>query len=292
MSKAVIAWALLFIFILMTLALSHQKASPLKIKNPDFPGLPVIIFVLDARNTQSVKFISDIFDYLFRNGLLLNVGIVYLKQKTLPFNGTYRIYKKEIIRRYGADEDSFYFFSTEGNLLLKGSLSLIPDHLLKFINPQYALDNRSVLDHIRRTAVNLEDVPFIPKKNIYRPQGFSCYLFYDQICFCNNSMTTIQKITKIEKQSSAIHHYIVPFLGYSQEEIELIISNNSLLIDFILPNSNDINEWNLLNKDRLHRHPLNELIILANKQGRILVCSNNWDDYMAWRREYLNEIND
>ena len=225
----------------------------------------------------------DIFNYQYRNGLMINVGIIYMNEKVVDFNGDYQIYDKNKTRGLTNTEESFYLFSSNGELLTKGELYNIPDSLLHKINPQYGLDNQRIYDEFCRATDNLSDVPFFSSNKGRLFSDFNCYLFFDEICLCNESVNNIYKIMEIEGISSKVHHAIIPMFGYSAEEISLIKYNNSFLVDFISPDIGEINRWKTFNKDPFHKHPLNGLIVLADKQGKILLISNRWDDYIAWR---------
>jgi hypothetical protein len=74
--------------------------------------------------------------------------------------------------------------------------------------------------------------------------------------------------------------------SYSQREIELIKNNNDYAVNFILPNTKDIAIWDSIKTDPLHKHPLNELVILVDRQGKILLFSNKWSNYILWREEH------
>lgn len=287
MRKTAVLAALLFVLIASILIFSQRKNTLLKIAKTNFPGQPIIMFVLDSRNTQSIKFIADFFDYLDRNCLLINVGTIFINSKVVPFNGSYQVYEKKKIRGFGDSQDAFLFFSSEGKLLLQGTLSNIPDSLLHTINPQYALDHQHIFDDLHQIADTTEEISFFSDMKKHLCTDFTCFLFFDQVCLCNNSVNTILKIMKIEEHSSEVRHFVIPMFDYSQEEISLIKNNNGFVVDFILPSVEDLKKWKVINKDPLHKHPLDELIILADNHGTILLFSNKWENYMAWREEHL-----
>ena len=284
-------WIVLLVLLIIVLSsiyiLNHRSNTLFKITGLAFPGQPILVLALDARNTQSVRFALDIFNYQYRNGLMINVGIVFLSEKVIAFIGSYQIYDKDRMRGLTDNEESFNLFSFEGEALSKGELSNIPDSLLHKINPQYGFDNQRIYDEFCRVTDNLGDVPFFSSNNGSLFSDFNCYLFYDEICLCNESVTKIYKIMEIVDNCSKVHHAIIPMFGYSAEEISLIKHNNGFLIDFISLDVGDINRWRTFTGDPLHKHPLNGLIILADKQGKVLLISNKWDDYIVWREGNL-----
>lgn len=284
--KLTVLLALLLILMVSILLFYKRNNAISRIVKADFPGQPTILFIFDSRNTQSVKFINDFFDYLNRNWLLINVGTVFLNAKIVPFNGRYQVIEKDNIRKLGVSRDAFLFFSPEGKLLSQGTLSNIPDSLLIQVNPQYPSDNQHIFDALLEIADTTEKIYFLSNMKGRLGADLTCFVFFDQICLCNNSVNTINKIMEIEEYSSVVHHFIIPMFSYSQEDIELTKNNNHFLVDFLLPSFEDLRKWSAINKDPLHKHPLNELVILADSHGKILLFSNKWEKYLSWRNEH------
>jgi hypothetical protein len=270
----------------ITLFIKGREESIIKALKADYPGQPTVIFIIDSRNVQSIQFVTDFFSYLDRNQLLLNIAVVFTNSRVFPFKGRYQVIEKESIRHFEDFRDSFLFFGHEGKLVLRGILSSIPDSLLNLINPQYELDNSSVYEKIKQSADTLEQISFFAEARLSLDVDFTCFTFFDQICLCNNSINTIRWITENEKQGSIIRHFVVPMSSYSQREIELIKNNNDYAVNFILPNTKDIAIWDSIKTDPLHKHPLNELVILVDRQGKILLFSNKWSNYILWREEH------
>lgn len=290
-NKKKLAFLLVFVLILTALILFIYNSDDTIIKavKADYPGQPTITFVIDSRNIQSIQFVTDILDYLDRNQLLINVAVIFQNSKVVSFNGRYQVIDKRKIRNLRELRDTFIFFGHERKQVLRGTLSNIPNPLLDLINPQYELDNQNKYRSLQQSVDMAEEISFFADIKRYLVAEITCFTFFDELCQCNNSINTIHEIMEIEEHGSKIRHFVVPMFSYSQEDIEFIKSNNDYSVEFLLPSSDDIGRWGSIKTDALHKHPLNELVILVNSRGKILLFSNKWEDYLLWREEHIND---
>lgn len=278
---------LALVLLASSLLLDNRADDVIKAIRADFPGQPTILFVFDSRNAQSIMFITAMFDYIDRNQLLINIGVVFLNSKVVPFNGRYQVIENKRIHGSDNSQDAFLYFSHEGKLLMQSTLSNIPDSLLNLINPQYAVDNQHLFESLLQAADSTDKISFLTNMKGHLTADFTCFSFFDQVCVCNSSVNTIRQIMEIENHSPKVRHFIIPMYFYSRDDIELIKNNNGFTVDFILPTSEDLKNWETIKTDPLHKHPFNELVVLADNQCRILLISNKWQDYLSWRAVHL-----
>lgn len=169
---------LALILLASILLLDNREDELIKAIRADFPGQPTIIFVFDSRNAQSITFITSMFDYIDRNQLLINIGVVFLNSKVVTFNGRYQVIENKKIHASDSLQDAYLYFSHEGKLLMQGTLSNIPDTLLDFINPQYAVDNRHLFESLLQAADTTDKISFLSNMKGHFIADYTCFSFF------------------------------------------------------------------------------------------------------------------